>query len=137
MTPSLPRFRRISLLSLTFTLAAALPAALAQNNADGLGQTLAADAAVKAALAQVQANEPKLLEEQIRLCEIPAPPFKEQKRGEAYRDLFKSLGLRNVRIDAVGNVLGERPGQGGEASPRVHRAPRHGLPRGDQRQGDA
>ena len=66
---------------------------------------------MKAALAQVQANEPKLLEEQIRLCEIPAPPFKEQKRGEAYRDLFKSLGLRNVRIDAVGNVLGERPGK--------------------------
>jgi acetylornithine deacetylase/succinyl-diaminopimelate desuccinylase-like protein len=96
---------------LTFTLAAALPAALAQGNADGLGQALAADAAVKAALAQVQANEPKLLEEQIRLCEIPAPPFKEQKRGEAYRDLFKSLGLRNVRIDAVGNVLGERPGK--------------------------
>jgi tripeptide aminopeptidase len=109
--PSFRHFRRFSLLSLTFTLAAALPAALAQNNADGLGQTLAADAAVKAALAQVQANEPKLLEEQIRLCEIPAPPFKEQKRGEAYRDLFKSLGLRNVRIDAVGNVLGERPGK--------------------------
>ena len=111
MTPSAPLFRRICLLSLTFTLAAAVPAAWAQNNADGLGQTLTADAAVKAALAQVQANEPKLLEEQIRLCEIPAPPFKEQKRAEAYRDIFKSLGLRNVRIDTVGNVLGERPGK--------------------------
>src|SRR5688572_22686283 len=114
MTFALPRFRHfrpVSLLSLTFTLAASLPAAFGQTNADGIGQTLTADAAVKAALSQVQANEPKLLEEQIRLCEIPAPPFKEQKRGEAYRDLFKSLGLRNVRIDAVGNVLGERPGK--------------------------
>ncbi len=92
---------------------------------------------MKAALAQVQANEPKLLEEQVRLCEIPSPPFKEQKRGEAYRDLFKSLGLRNVRIDAVGNVLGERPGKAERPHLGVRRAPRHGLPRRDQRQGDA
>jgi acetylornithine deacetylase/succinyl-diaminopimelate desuccinylase-like protein len=115
MNPSAPLLRNISLLSLTLTLAAALPAAVpaawAQTNADGLGQMLTADAAVKTALAQVQANEPKLLEEQVRLCEIPAPPFKEQKRAEVYRDIFKSLGLRNVRIDAIGNVLGERPGK--------------------------
>lgn len=82
-----------------------------QDGADTLGQTLTADAAVKAALASIRADEPTLLEDQIRLCEVPAPPFKEQKRGEVYRDLFTSLGLRNVRIDAVGNVIGERPGK--------------------------
>ena len=47
----------------------------------------------------------------MALCEVPAPPFKEQARGEAYRKAFADLGLRNVRIDAAGNVIGERPGR--------------------------
>ena len=98
-------------LVLLVTLASLGRDARAQNGADTLGQTLMADAAVKAALASIKANEPQLLDDQVRLCEVPAPPFKEQKRGEVYRDLFTSLGLRNVRIDAVGNVIGERPGK--------------------------
>jgi tripeptide aminopeptidase len=86
-------------------------ATFAQENADSLGQTLIADAAVKAALASVQANEPQVLADQIRLCEVPAPPFMEQKRGALYREMFTALGLKNVRVDAVGNVIGERPGR--------------------------
>ena len=76
-----------------------------------IGARLVQDAAVKAAIERVRLGEPRLLEEQIRLCEIPAPPFKETRRAEAYRDAFRALGLNNVRIDAAGNVLGERPGQ--------------------------
>ena len=71
---------------------------------------LVQDAAVKAAIERVRLGEPQLLEEQIRLCEIPAPPFKETRRAEAYRDAFRALGLNHVRIDAAGNVIGERPG---------------------------
>ncbi len=74
------------------------------------------DAAVSAAMAAVKTNEPWVLEEQVRLCEIPAPPFKETARGKAYAQAFRELGLTNVRIDKVGNVLGERPG----AAPRPH-----------------
>jgi acetylornithine deacetylase/succinyl-diaminopimelate desuccinylase-like protein len=76
-----------------------------------IGARLVQDAAVKAAIERVRLGEPRLLEEQVRLCEIPAPPFKETRRAEAYRDAFRALGLNNVRIDAAGNVLGERPGQ--------------------------
>ena len=76
-----------------------------------IGARLLQDSAVKAAIERVRLNEPRLLEEQVRLCEIPAPPFKETRRAEAYRDAFRALGLDNVRIDAAGNVLGERPGQ--------------------------
>ena len=65
---------------------------------------------MRAALEAAQRNEPQILEEQVRLCEIPAPPFKEQARAEALRKTFEELGLKNVRIDAEGNVLGERPG---------------------------
>src|SRR5688572_2538037 len=67
---------------------------------------------VAAALERVKALEPWVIDQQIDLCQIEAPPFKEQKRAEAYKAVFETLGLRNVRIDQVGNVLGERPGTG-------------------------
>ena len=71
---------------------------------------LMADAAITRALEVVRTNEPRTLDEQVRLCEIPAPPFKEAQRAEAYRKAFEANGLKNVRIDAVGNVIGHRPG---------------------------
>jgi acetylornithine deacetylase/succinyl-diaminopimelate desuccinylase-like protein len=65
---------------------------------------------VKAALDAVVRNEPHIIEEQIRICEIPAPPFHEEARGKELERLFKQLGLRDVRIDQAGNVIGVRPG---------------------------
>jgi tripeptide aminopeptidase len=88
----------------------------AQETPSAIGTRLMQDAAVKAALDRVKREEPHVLEEQVRLCEIPAPPFKETRRAEAYRQAFELLGLKNVRIDRVGNVLGERPG----LAPRPH-----------------
>jgi acetylornithine deacetylase/succinyl-diaminopimelate desuccinylase-like protein len=83
----------------------------AQQNAIEIGSRLLADAAVSAALEAARHNEPQVLEEQVRLCEIEAPPFKEQRRGAAMKAVFEKLGLENVRTDEVGNVLGERPGR--------------------------
>jgi len=72
--------------------------------------------AVKAALAAAKANEERTIEDEIRFCEIPAPSFKESVRGEELKRVFQQLGLQNVRVDAVGNVMGDRPG----ASARPH-----------------
>jgi acetylornithine deacetylase/succinyl-diaminopimelate desuccinylase-like protein len=58
----------------------------------------------------LRAAEPQTIEDQIRLCEVEAPPFKEAKRAELYAQLFKEVGLTNVRIDKEGNVLGEKRG---------------------------
>jgi tripeptide aminopeptidase len=69
------------------------------------------EAAVKAAVQAARDDEAQTIEDQVRLCEIPAPPFKETARGKVYADAFRSLGLKNVRVDKAGNVLGERPGQ--------------------------
>src|SRR5688572_5699741 len=91
-------------------------AAFAQQTFSDIGATLMADAAVKQALDAVRRNEPQIIEEQVRLCEIEAPPFKEEKRAAAYKAVFEKLGLTNVRIDGVGNVLGERVG----TAPRPH-----------------
>ena len=65
---------------------------------------------MKAALAAALKNEPEMLELQVKLCEIPAPPFKEEKRAAAVKALFEQYGLKNVFIDKIGNVVGTRPG---------------------------
>jgi acetylornithine deacetylase/succinyl-diaminopimelate desuccinylase-like protein len=96
-------------LALSAPLLVASPA-FAQEAATTIGDRLLQDAAVKGAIERVRRDEPALIEEQVRLCEIPAPPFKETARAQAYRQAFQALGLQNVRIDKVGNVLGERPG---------------------------
>jgi acetylornithine deacetylase/succinyl-diaminopimelate desuccinylase-like protein len=89
---------------------------MAQQDAAQVGARLLQDAAVKAALDSVRAAEPQTLEDQIRLCEVEAPPFKEDKRAQLYASMFKEAGLTNVRIDKEGNVLGEKRG----SQPRPH-----------------
>lgn len=86
------------------------PAVSAQQEAANLGARLLQDAAIKAAVDGLRASEPQTIEDQIRLCEVEAPPFKEQKRAELYAQMFKEIGLTNVRIDKEGNVLGEKRG---------------------------
>jgi tripeptide aminopeptidase len=93
----------------TFCLAAAAlaaGAAMAQTPVD-----LMNDPAVRAALDAAKRNEPSAIEQQIRICQIPAPPFKEEVRGKELKRLFEDLGLRDVRIDTAGNVIGVRPGK--------------------------
>lgn len=65
---------------------------------------------VRLALDFIKAVEAETIAEQIRTAEIPSPPFKEQERAKYYKQRFAELGLKNVRIDAIGNVIGERPG---------------------------
>ncbi|MFL6450387.1 MAG: M20/M25/M40 family metallo-hydrolase [Bryobacteraceae bacterium] len=67
--------------------------------------------AVKSAFQAIERNEPHMLDEQARVCEIPAPPFHEEQRGLEFKKLFESLGLKDVHIDKAGNVIGTRPGQ--------------------------
>jgi tripeptide aminopeptidase len=77
---------------------------------------LLADASVKAALEAARATEAQTIDEQIRFCEVPAPPFKESTRAQVLEGAFQDLGLQHVRIDPAGNVLGDRPG----AAPHPH-----------------
>ncbi len=100
--------------SLAVILAAMAYAGFAQDAASLNTAKLAEDPAIRAALEAVRRNEPRFIEEQIRICEIPAPPFHEDARGKELERLFRQAGLENVRIDKVGNVIGVRPG----ASPR-------------------
>lgn len=71
------------------------------------------DPALRAALDQLRATNDWTLLQQRTICEIAAPPFHEAVRAAEMRRRFEALGLRNVRIDREGNVIGERPGTGG------------------------
>lgn len=70
---------------------------------------LAENAQVRAALAWFAPNLSWINDQQARLTEIPAPPFKEAQRAAAVKALLSASGL-HVQIDATGNVIGELAG---------------------------
>ncbi|WP_176084428.1 M20/M25/M40 family metallo-hydrolase [Martelella sp. HB161492] len=72
---------------------------------------LASDA-FRAAADFLKSDHDHFIEDIITLTEIPAPPFKEDKRGVAYEAMFRTLGLEAVGRDAIGNVTGVRRGRG-------------------------
>ena len=67
---------------------------------------------VKAALDIIKADKAWTLQQQLDLTQIPAPPFKESARAAEFKKRLEAVGLKNVRIDAVGNVIALRPGTG-------------------------
>jgi tripeptide aminopeptidase len=73
---------------------------------------LMAAPAIQKLLEAVKADHERTVEELRTLTEIEAPPFKEQKRAEAFLARMKALGLADAKIDAEGNVVGLRKGTG-------------------------
>jgi tripeptide aminopeptidase len=99
--------RVASLLALAAILVPPAPALDAQA---GALAGLLKDPAVSAARDAVRPGEARVVEEQVELTEVPAPGFNETARGLVMKRKFEELGLKNVRIDRAGNVIGERPG---------------------------
>jgi len=64
------------------------------------------------ALKFIESDYDRWVEELIELTEIPAPPFKEEARARVYLQKLSELGLQNVEMDLVGNVMGLRTGAG-------------------------
>jgi tripeptide aminopeptidase len=69
----------------------------------------------KQAVTFMQSDQDRFLRELIALTEIPSPPFKEQARAKAFREMLQHEGLHDVEMDAEGNVMGIRRGTGGLA----------------------
>src|SRR4029453_1304014 len=77
------------------------------------GKRIMDSLAYKTAVGTLQADHERWIQEVIQITEIPAPPFKEQVRAAAFRDMLKAHGLVDVEIDAEGNAMGVRKGTGG------------------------
>lgn len=64
------------------------------------------DPRVQRAFKFINTSSARFTAELIRICEIPAPPFKEHERGRYVAGRLAELGLADVHTDSVGNVIG-------------------------------
>jgi acetylornithine deacetylase/succinyl-diaminopimelate desuccinylase-like protein len=101
------RASRLALAGMTAALLLSACAATAQQRVVPTSQPQ-----MRRALDAIREFNEWTLQQQIELTEIEAPPFKEARRGEEFKRRLEALGLRNVRVDSEGNVIGERPGTG-------------------------
>jgi acetylornithine deacetylase/succinyl-diaminopimelate desuccinylase-like protein len=67
---------------------------------------------VRAALDLIKADNAWTMQQEIELTQIPSPPFKESTRAAEYKRRLEALGLHDVHVDSVGNVIAERRGVG-------------------------
>jgi tripeptide aminopeptidase len=73
---------------------------------------LAASPEVRSAYNWFRTQEPQLLQWQMEMARIAAPPFGESARAAWLQQRFREIGLDDIRIDDVGNVFGIHPGFG-------------------------
>ncbi len=113
------RMKGISLSSCLFGVLMAADPASAQTEAYAVSSAvaetyarLAATPAVQKGLDFLKADHANTVAEQRQICEIPAPPFKEQVRAADFQKRLAALGLKDVQMDKEGNVFGLMPGGG-------------------------
>jgi acetylornithine deacetylase/succinyl-diaminopimelate desuccinylase-like protein len=100
---------RLTLWTVLF-LASSAPA-LAQS---GLFQPALLDRAdVRNAVQSIDTRATAIVDEWIRLVQIPAPSRKEQARAQYIKAEMEKLGLADIRVDDMSNVSGVRKGSGG------------------------
>jgi acetylornithine deacetylase/succinyl-diaminopimelate desuccinylase-like protein len=63
----------------------------------------------------ILADHDRIVADIIRLTEIASPPFGEAPRAAAFAEALREHGLKDVSIDAEGNVTGLRPGSDPDA----------------------
>jgi acetylornithine deacetylase/succinyl-diaminopimelate desuccinylase-like protein len=105
----------ISCLVLAIGPGAAAQSATPAENA--LARNVVGDPRFRAAVGAFDRDFERFVNELIQLTEIPAPPFGEGPRAQAYLAMLKDAGLENVEMDAEGNVMGLRRGKSGGAVP--------------------
>jgi tripeptide aminopeptidase len=81
-------------------------------NAEQRVQAIVSGQSFRNAKAYLASDHDRFVRELITLTEIPAPPFKEQKRGAAYLEMLRAAKLTDVETDPEGNVMGVRKGTG-------------------------
>jgi acetylornithine deacetylase/succinyl-diaminopimelate desuccinylase-like protein len=71
---------------------------------------------VHAGFAWFRAHQRELIDAQMEVTRIAAPPFGEGLRADWLKQKFVELGLTDVHTDDIGNVLGLRPGTDSKAN---------------------
>ena len=76
-------------------------------------EAILANPKIAKTLEDIKADDARTLDEQKRITEIPAPPYKEKVRAEYYQKRMQELGFKDAAIDSEGNVIALRKGTGG------------------------
>jgi tripeptide aminopeptidase len=84
-------------------------APFARSSAFSRVTALAARRPIHAAFAWLHGNPKTIMDWQVELCAIPAPPFGEEARSEWLAARFAEAGLESIQTDSVGNVMGFLP----------------------------
>lgn len=100
-------------------LFASLGTTMPPAKSDDAVQRVAKSANYNALVSQLDSEHDRIVEDIIKLVEIPAPPFKEAERAKAYRDMLLVAGLQDVEIDAEGNATGLYRGSGPAGGPVI------------------
>src|SRR6187549_306905 len=95
------------------TIAIVIAASQAWGQAAPAVDALLTNPKIVKALEDIKADDARTLDEQKRITEIPAPPYKEKIRAEYYQKRMQELGFKDAAIDAEGNVIALRKGSGG------------------------
>jgi hypothetical protein len=82
------------------------------SRAESMIREVMASDTYRSAVATLTAEHDRTVDDIITLTQIAAPSFKEETRAQAFRAMAEAHGLKNVEIDAEGNVTGMRPGIG-------------------------
>ena len=95
------------------TIAIVIAASQAWGQAAPAVDALLTNPKIVKALEDIKADDARTFEEQKRITEIPAPPYKEKVRAEYYQKRMQELGFKDAAIDSEGNVIALRKGSGG------------------------
>ncbi len=85
---------------------------MSTDTAEATIATILADPRFRAAVATLEREHDRTVEDIVTLTEIPAPPFGEEARAAAYLKMLREHGLEQCERDAIGNVMGLRRGTG-------------------------
>lgn len=99
---------------------AAARQALTPEAADAVIAAVRQSDGFRTALAILERDHDRMVEEIITLTEIPAPPFKEDRRAKAYLEMLRATGaLTDLEQDEEGNVMGLWRGTGPPGGPLI------------------
>jgi acetylornithine deacetylase/succinyl-diaminopimelate desuccinylase-like protein len=82
------------------------------NHAESIIHEVMASDTYRTAVATLTAEHDRTVEDIIALTQVAAPSFDEGNRARAFLAMAEAHGLKNLAIDAEGNVTGMRPGIG-------------------------
>jgi len=77
-------------------------------------ESLTKQPVIKTAFKAIVDLDAETIQNLVTLTQIPAPPFKEEQRGQKFKEMLETIGVDSIWIDKAGNVIALRRGKSGK-----------------------